>query len=125
MGARRAAARRHRAPHRRPVDLLGLGVLCVGLALSDTELVIDAADEGSIHHGRLDLATGEVAGDGMHADAGKHLPKRLVHWAVDTVRAVPWIGPAPIAWLERASSSQDSERPASSMMRSHEPVCIS
>lgn len=72
----------------------------VGLALGDTELVIDAADEASVHHGRLDLATGEVSGDGMHADAGKHLPKRLVHWAVDTVRAVSWIGPAPIAWLE-------------------------
>lgn len=72
----------------------------VGLSLGDTELVIDAADEGSVHHGRLDLATGEVTGDGMHADAGKHLPKRLVHWAVDTVRAVSWIGPAPIAWLE-------------------------
>src|SRR5262249_43195441 len=23
-----------------------------------------------------------------------------VFWAVDTVRAVPWIGPAPIAWME-------------------------
>ena len=29
-----------------------------------------------------------------------HLPKRFSHWAVDTLRAVPWIGPAPIAWAE-------------------------
>ena len=36
----------------------------------------------------------------MHAEAARHLPKRFVFWAVDTLRAVPWIGPAPIAWLE-------------------------
>ncbi len=72
----------------------------VGLALTDDALAIDAADDGNVRHGRLDLATGDITGDGMHADAAKHLPKRLVHWAVDTVRAVSFIGPAPIAWLE-------------------------
>ncbi len=36
----------------------------------------------------------------MHAEPARHLPKRFVFWAVDTVRAVSWIGPAPIAWLE-------------------------
>lgn len=30
----------------------------------------------------------------------EEVDKALVHWAVDTVRAVPWVGPAPIAWLE-------------------------
>ncbi|MEO8878088.1 MAG: phosphodiester glycosidase family protein, partial [Polyangiaceae bacterium] len=30
----------------------------------------------------------------------RHLTKQPILWAVDTVRAVPWIGPAPIAWLE-------------------------
>lgn len=85
----------------------------VGLALvasDDTEaLAIDLADDdrspGPQRRGRLDLKKGELVGADPHgsqmrADAGKHLPKRLVHWAVDTVRAVPWIGPAPIAWLE-------------------------
>jgi hypothetical protein len=28
------------------------------------------------------------------------LPKRPVLWAVDTVRAIPWIGPGPIEWAE-------------------------
>src|SRR5208282_105481 len=37
---------------------------------------------------------------GMHVEPARHLPKRFVFWAVDTLRAVPWIGPAPIAWLE-------------------------
>lgn len=27
--------------------------------------------------------------------------KPLVHWAVDTVRGLSWVGPAPIAWLEQ------------------------
>jgi hypothetical protein len=84
----------------------------VGLALGDatTTLDIDLADDdrttGPTRHRRLDLQKGELSGEDpnlpptMHADAGKHLSKRFVHWAVDTVRAVPWIGPAPIAWLE-------------------------
>ena len=29
-----------------------------------------------------------------------HLPKLFSHWAVDTLRAIPWIGPSPIAWME-------------------------
>lgn len=86
----------------------------VGLALSPHDeskpdepelLAIDLADDEratrATRHARLDLKKGELAlGEQMHADAAKHLPKRLVHWAVDTVRAVSWIGPAPIAWLE-------------------------
>jgi hypothetical protein len=83
----------------------------VGLALmpSTNALVIDLADDdrsiGPTRRARVDLDKGELGGEpaapaGMHADLGKHLPKRLVHWAVDTVRAVSWIGPAPIAWLE-------------------------
>ncbi len=51
---------------------------------------------------RVDVAHGELssAAAGMRAQASVHLPKRFSHWAVDTLRAVPWIGPAPIAWLE-------------------------
>jgi hypothetical protein len=38
----------------------------------------------------------------------RHLPKPFVIWAVDTVRAVSFIGPAPIAWLEeRAFAARD------------------
>lgn len=77
----------------------------VGLAISDRTLTIDAADDANAvtasRHATLDLTSGEMADvPGMRAEAGKHLPKQLVHWAVDTVRAVSWIGPAPIAWLE-------------------------
>jgi len=75
----------------------------LGLALDAESLVIDTVDDehGARRRARLDLARGELTGsEQMHADAGKHLPKRFVHWAVDTVRAVSWIGPAPIAWLE-------------------------
>jgi hypothetical protein len=73
----------------------------VGLALLDSSLRIDAADDRSVHTAMLDVTSGDLAGPpSMHAEPATHLPKRLSHWAVDTVRAVPWIGPAPIAWLE-------------------------
>ncbi len=74
----------------------------VGLALDDTSLAIDLADGASERHASLDLARGELGQNAiaMHAEPARHLPKRFVFWAVDTVRAVPWIGPAPIAWLE-------------------------
>lgn len=37
--------------------------------------------------------------------------KPLVIWAVDTVRGLPWIGPAPIAWLEhRVFTARDALR---------------
>lgn len=88
----------------------------IGLALSarDDVLAIDLADDERATHptrrARLDLKKGDLGdASGMRADAGKHLPKKLVHWAVDTVRAVPWIGPAPIAWLEeRAFATRDT-----------------
>ncbi len=50
----------------------------------------------------VDLATGDLAPPlpMIHADASMHLPKRFSHWVVDTLRAVPWIGPAPVAWVE-------------------------
>jgi hypothetical protein len=88
----------------------------VGLALGGDSLAIELADdERAVRPTRravLDLNKGELGGDsGMRADTGKHLPKRLVHWAVDTVRAVSWIGPAPIAWLEeKAFATRDTLR---------------
>jgi hypothetical protein len=47
----------------------------------------------------------------VHADASIHLPKRFSHWAVDTLRAVDWIGPAPVAWAEdQALAARDAYR---------------
>lgn len=95
----------------------------VGLALDSANqasptLAIDLADDDrslvATRTAKLDLVKGElVVGSQMHADAGKHLPKRFVFWAVDTVRAVPWIGPAPIAWLEeKAFAARDGVKQA-------------
>ena len=64
---------------------------------------------------RVDLARGELAASvsGVRAETSMHLPKRFSHWAVDTLRAVPWIGPAPIAWLEdQALAARDVYRRA-------------
>lgn len=98
----------------------------VGLALSADVLDIELADDekslAPTRTGRLDLVKRELAfGKEMRAEPGRHLPKRFIHWAVDTVRVVT--GPEPIAWLEenvfaardsmnqlifRASSNKDS-----------------
>ncbi|HEV3191157.1 MAG TPA: hypothetical protein VGY54_11700, partial [Polyangiaceae bacterium] len=62
---------------------------------------------------RLELASGELESPvaSMHADASVHLPKRFSHWVVDTLRAVPWIGAAPVAWLEdQALAVRDAYR---------------
>lgn len=62
---------------------------------------------------RVDLASGELTPSeaGMRAEASMHLPKRFSHWAVDTLRAVSWIGPSPIAWAEdQALSLRDTYR---------------
>ena len=62
---------------------------------------------------RLDLGTGDLAPPtaAARAEPGTHLPKRLSHWVVDTLRSVSWIGPAPIAWLEdQALGLRDSYR---------------
>jgi hypothetical protein len=73
----------------------------IGLALGEEKLDVDLGDGPLVRKVTLDLARGEiVAGEGAHAEPARHLPKRLVFWAVDTVRAVSWIGPEPIAWLE-------------------------
>jgi len=63
----------------------------------------------------LDLERGDVAPPvaGARAESGIHLPKRFSHWTVDTLRAVPWIGAAPIAWLEdQALDARDVYRRA-------------
>jgi hypothetical protein len=77
------------------------------LALDDAALDVALydADHGRTaptRTARIDLARRELvaAVSGMRANSTVHLPKRFSHWTVDTLRAVPWIGPAPIAWLE-------------------------
>jgi hypothetical protein len=79
----------------------------VGLAVSNDSLDIALADDDHALHAtrsaRLELDKSELlpaTAPGMRVESRRHLPKPVVFWAVDTVRAVPWIGPAPIAWLE-------------------------
>ena len=79
----------------------------VGLAVSDESLDIALADDDRAMHAtrsaRLELDKNELvpaSAPGMRVESRRHLAKPVVFWAVDTVRAVPWIGPAPIAWLE-------------------------
>ncbi len=72
----------------------------LGLTLGDSALAIDLGDRVGTRHAALDLVHGDLAAPvhGVHAQPARHLPKRFIFWAVDTVRAVT--GPAPIAWLE-------------------------
>ena len=90
----------------------------VGLQLGDDALDITVLYGDSRHPptrsvARVDLASGELdpPSPGVRADASMHLPKRFSHWLVDTLRAVSWIGPAPIAWLEdQALATRDVYR---------------
>jgi hypothetical protein len=77
--------------------------IAVGLALHAGSLQVDLLDgDGSRRHAELDCEKGDLSAPaaGMHAEVVRHLPKRFVLWAVDTIRAVSWIGPGPVAWLE-------------------------
>ena len=68
-------------------------------------------DRATHEHVELDLGQPELAPPGIRVEAARHLPKRFVFWAVDTVRALPWVGPAPIAWLEaRVFAMKDQAR---------------
>jgi len=93
---------------------VSLTARAVGLTLGSRDLVMDVeAEEGKRAVVTLDADREEIvpASGGVHADVARHLPKRLVLWAVDTARAVPWIGPRPIAWLEEhVFSVRDSLR---------------
>lgn len=85
----------------------------IGLKLDDAGLEVQIADDDAAPRvARVDYAKGEISGaPGLRAQPGQHLPKRPIFWAVDTVRAVPWIGPAPIAWLEeRVFAAKDRVR---------------
>lgn len=97
---------RYEAQLKTPAREVGLAVSPAALQLwirgdgadSSTQLAWSRAPEGNV----------DVAVEGV-----KHLPKTAVIWAVDTVRAVPWIGPEPIAWAEeKAFGLKDSLRRA-------------
>ena len=89
----------------------------VGLTLGESVLTISLYDgelrRGPTRTASFDLEREELAAPvaGVHAVASIHLPKRFSHWTVDSLRAVPWIGPAPIAWMEdQALTARDSYR---------------
>ncbi len=89
-----------------------------GLRLEDDTLTIDLVrDAVSGHHERVqaiyDLERGELRGTttGLRADRATHVEKLFVHFCVDTVRNISWIGPRPIAWLEeRTFAARDMAR---------------
>ncbi len=68
------------------------GVLVAQLAMA----------QGGVRTARVDIDKAELVTpvDGVKAELLIRIPKRPIHWLVDTVRAIPWIGPEPIAWLE-------------------------
>ncbi len=69
------------------------------LALSLAGDVLTARGDGRAWV--ADTRRGELQpGDGATLVRQQYGDKPLVIWAVDTVRALPWVGPAPIAWLE-------------------------
>ncbi len=55
---------------------------------------------GETHLTGIDPESGGCADEGLEAIPDLRLPKRPILWAVDTVRAIPWIGPGPIQWAE-------------------------
>jgi hypothetical protein len=85
-----------------PARAVGLDLGADALDISLVGLSGAAGGDARGSHTAVDLTTGELSPTlpRVHADASMHLPKRFSHWVVDTMRAVPWIGPAPVAWAE-------------------------
>jgi len=61
-----------------------------------------AQTAGGTRLAKIDADKAELVApaEGVKVELVAQIPKKPIHWAVDTVRAVPWIGPEPIAWLE-------------------------
>jgi hypothetical protein len=79
----------------------------VGLSVTANELDVALADNATAvlptRHARIDATTLELSPatvPGLQLQARRHVEKPFIHWAVDTVRAISFVGPAPIAWLE-------------------------
>jgi hypothetical protein len=66
-----------------------------------TELLLEWADRaGARHLASVDLGAGRTASKELEVSAEMRLPKRPILWAVDSLRAVWWVGPGPIEWAE-------------------------
>jgi hypothetical protein len=87
-------------------------VVRAGLALRAPVVTIDTEGERGVRKSfHYDVQAGAMSEPSAHAEGAKHLPKWAPHWAVDTLRAVSWIGNEPIAWLEeKAASIRDRTR---------------
>jgi hypothetical protein len=87
-------------------------VVRAGLALKTPVVTIDTEGERGVRKPfHYDVHAGTMTESSAHAEGARHLPKWAPHWAVDTLRAVPWIGNEPIAWLEeKAASLRDRTR---------------
>ncbi|APS00609.1 hypothetical protein [Pajaroellobacter abortibovis] len=74
----------------------------IGLFLEDSQLRLEWMEQDGFHQEVANLEKGEFVseGRGVQIDRAEPVQKQLIHWLVDTVRSVSWIGPAPIAWLE-------------------------
>lgn len=72
------------------------------LRFEGTLLVAQFVSGGGTRVAKVDVDKGDLVApvEGVSAQLLVRVPKRPIHWAVDTVRAIPWIGPEPIAWLE-------------------------
>ncbi len=58
--------------------------------------------DGDAHRWTLDLRTLDTApAEGASLSRQQRVDKPFIIWTVDTVRSLPFVGPAPIAWLER------------------------
>ncbi len=94
----------------------GLGKIVFGLSdpASDVRIRVDrdrlrldwrSGQDDLFAVGAIDRPDGvpAISGSGagrLSIDRTDRLPKRLILWLVDTVRAIPWVGPEPVAWLE-------------------------
>lgn len=72
------------------------------LRFEGTLLVAQLGGPTGTRVAKVDVDKGDLVTpvDGVSTQLLVRVPKKPIHWAVDTVRAIPWIGPEPIAWLE-------------------------
>lgn len=64
-------------------------------------LLLEWADRaGQRRLASVDLGAGRTRSKEIDVSTEMRLPKRPILWLVDTVRAVWWIGPGPIEWVE-------------------------
>jgi len=64
-------------------------------------LLLEWADRaGQRRLASVDLGAGRTSSKELDVSSETRLPKRPILWLVDTARAVWWIGPGPIEWVE-------------------------